>query len=155
MKKNNFCTGNFGKKKRGIYKQLIFPHSTASVDKLQTGINIGGDVPDVVFQVFVTAFEHTLHFVDGVEDGGVVFVKDLADIRGAEVGQLAHQIHRHLTGLGSASRLFRTANGIFVNGIELTYLADDQVRSGQGVVLVFKHIPDHRRDILQCQRHAV
>ena len=42
-KKNGWC----------IYTQLIYPHSTGSVENLQTGIDIGGDVPDMIFQLLI------------------------------------------------------------------------------------------------------
>ena len=53
---------------------------------LQAGIDIGGDVPDVVLQGGVAALECLFHFVDGVKYGGVILAQLLADIRGGKIG---------------------------------------------------------------------
>ena len=82
-------------------KQENYPHSTVPVDKLQTRINICRNVPDVILQSGVSFLQGAFHFIDGVNDGGVIFIQLLTDFRCTQVGEFADQINSYLTGLHS------------------------------------------------------
>ena len=86
MNKTNFSTaawnGNFSDR----FPQKNYPHSTAPVEMvLKAGIDVCGDVPDMVFHAGVAGGEGLLHLLDGVEHSGVVFVQLLADVGGRQV----------------------------------------------------------------------
>ena len=51
--------------------------------KLQTRVDIGRNVPNVVLHDFVATLEGDLHLADGIENGGMVLSKLLTDIRQA------------------------------------------------------------------------
>ena len=122
---------------------------------LQTGIDIGGDVPDVILDGFVLGFQGGFHPADGVEDGGVVPVEFLADVGQAQVGQVPDEIHGDLPGLGDVLFLQGAPEHGFVDGIEFAHLTDDQAGGGQGVALRLEGILDHPGHIGQVQRHVV
>ena len=70
---------------------------------LQAGIDIGGNISDIVLQVGIFLLQRHFHFLDGVEDGGVILAELLADVGQAQVGQLPDQIDGNLPGFGVSS----------------------------------------------------
>ena len=52
---------------RQSYPQKFFPHSTSCVEKfLQAGIDIGGNIPNVVLNGGIAGFQLSFHIFDGV-----------------------------------------------------------------------------------------
>ena len=97
------------------YQQKSFPLSTALVEKLQAGIDVCNDVPNVILQVAVTACQHRFHLTDGVQHSGVIFVNVLADVRGTQVRQFPDQVDGNLTGFCSTFIFQRAAEHGFVD----------------------------------------
>ena len=71
------CGMSFG---HDFHSAFILPHFAF---QLQAGVDIGGNVPDVVLHVGVLIFQSHLHLADGVEHRGVIPGKFLADVRQA------------------------------------------------------------------------
>ena len=83
-----------------ICQQNFFPLSTAIVENfLKTGIDIGGDIPDIILEVGILTLQRHFHFPDGIENGGMVSAKFLTDVRQTQIGQLADQVDSYLPGL--------------------------------------------------------
>ena len=123
--------------------------------QLQTGIDVRGDVPDVILHGGVPVFQRDFDLPDGVQYGGVIPGKFLADVRQTQVGELADQIHGDLPGLGGTLVFLGTPQNDLVDGIELAHLADDQAGGGQGVALALEHIVNRPGDIRKIQRHVI
>ena len=64
-----------------FFHRISFHIPQALWRKLQTGVDICGDVANIVLQVGIAALKCHFHFADGVEDGGVILAKFLADVR--------------------------------------------------------------------------
>ena len=122
---------------------------------LQRRIDVRCNVPDVVLQAGIPGGDGLLHLLDGVEDGGVVLVQLLADVRGGEVGQFPDQVNGHLPGLCGALVFQRTPKDGFVDGVELADLRDDQIGGGQGVTLGLEHVVNSPGDVGKIQGHIV
>ena len=82
----NFSTEKIRKEMDLTFQQVIFPQKAKPVENLQTGVNICRNIPNVVLQLGITGFQRAFYFIDGIKNGGVVFIKFLADIRGRKVG---------------------------------------------------------------------
>jgi len=82
VEKGNFYTEAVKIKNNKNYPQIIFPHSTGIVENfLQTGVNICGNITNMILQVFVSVFQCGFHFFDGVQNGGVILAEFFTDIR--------------------------------------------------------------------------
>ena len=109
---------------------------------LQAGIDIGGNVPEIILQCGIIAFQRNLNLTNRVKNGGMISGEFLTDIREAEIGQLSNQIDSDLTGF-VCTFVFQCATEYrLVNGIELADLADDQAGRGKGIALALEHIGD-------------
>ena len=66
------------------FTQIVFPQLTTPVEKffdiLEAGIDVGGNVPDVVLEGGVAFLQLHFHLADGIEDGGVILAEFLADV---------------------------------------------------------------------------
>ena len=83
-KRKGFSTKGLKTTGSAVFPQDFSPLSTPSVEKRsQAGIDIRGNVPDVILQGGIAVFQRDLHFADTVKNGGVVPAKFLADIRQA------------------------------------------------------------------------
>ena len=124
------------------FPQKFFPHSTSLVEKLQTGIDVRCNVPDVVLQGGIADLQSLLNFLDGVENGGVILAKLCANGGQAEICQLADQVNGNVPGFCYILCTLVATNHIFIDGIELTDLADDQAGRGQGAAFALEHVTD-------------
>ena len=151
---------SFPQKKKLIVEGKFIPKKffhipQPPVDKLQAGIDVGGDVPNVVLQFGVATLYGAFHLTNGVDNGGVVLVQLLADVRGGEVGHLPNQVNGYLTGFCRTLVFQCTAKHILFHGVELTNLRNNQAGSGQGVALALEHIVNGPGNIGQVQHHTV
>ena len=80
-KKNNFSTGFVEKIKDSIFPQKILPHSTGFCGILQTGVDVCGNVTNVILQIGIAFFNGVLHFIDRVKDGGMILIDFLTNFR--------------------------------------------------------------------------
>ena len=85
----------------------------------------------------------------------MIFAKFLTNVRQTQVGQLADQVDGYLPGFGSSLIFQRATKNRFIDGIELTDLADDQTGRGQRGIFIFKHIINGAGDMRQIQGHIV
>ena len=122
--------------------------------RLQAGIDVGGDFPDVVGQLLVAALEGHFDLADGVQHRGMVPGEFLADVGQTQIGQLTDQVHGHLTGFGGVLVFLGAPQNGFVDGIELADLADDQAGGGHSIALALEHIVNGPGNIGQIQLHA-
>ena len=99
---------------------------SAATRRLETGIDVRGDVPDVILQGGVAVFQGRFHFADVIKDSGVILGKFLTDVGQGKIGQLPNQIHGHLPGFTNALGLLGAPKLLFLHGIELADLRDDQ-----------------------------
>ena len=88
-----------------VFTQFVFQHSTDPVEKIRTeilkaGIDIGGDIPDIILQDVIALLQLHFHLTDGVKDGGMVSAELLADVGQTQIGQFPDQIDGDLPGLG-------------------------------------------------------
>ena len=169
-------TGDFLENAALTFTQIIFPHSTGPVEKildgrgaqrrrkvpgfglyflLQGGIDIGRNVPDMVFQILVTGGHSSFYLVNGVQNGGVILAELLADVGGGKIGQFPDQIDGYLSGFHRSLAALGTTQGRFVDGVELAHLVDDQTGGGQGIALVLEHIVDGPGNVGQVHGHIV
>ena len=74
-------------------------------ENLQAGIDVRGDVPDIVLHGGVSVFQRDFDFPDGVQYRRVIPGEFLADVRQTQVGELADQIHGDLPGFGGRQAL--------------------------------------------------
>ena len=81
--------------------------------KSKTGINIGGDIPDIILHIGIAGLQACLHFADAVQNSRMVTVEFLADIGQAQVGQFPYQIHGHLPCFGDSLGLLGTTQNNF------------------------------------------
>ena len=65
------------------FPQLLFhiPQPAVEKSKLQTAIDIGGDIPQVILQGGILIFQRDLHLADVIKHRGVILAEFLADIR--------------------------------------------------------------------------
>ena len=77
---------NFAEKmEKVLHKNSI--HNPQPLWKLlQAGIDIGGDVPNVILQALIAASQRRFYFANRVNDGRVILVHFLTDFRGGKVG---------------------------------------------------------------------
>ena len=64
-----FSTAFVEKEKTKIFPQIFYPHSTGLVEKSETGVDIGGNIPNVILQGGVLTLERQFNFTNGVNDG--------------------------------------------------------------------------------------
>lgn len=102
-------------------------------ENLQAGIDVRGDVPDIVLHGGVSVFQRDFDFPDGVQYRRVIPGKFLADVRQTQVGELADQIHGDLPGFGGTLVFLGAPEKHLVNGVELAYLL--MIRLGVGRAL--------------------
>lgn len=140
---------------RPVIHRKVFHDPQALWIKLKAGIDICCNIPNVILQIFVSALERRFHLFDGVQNGGVILTKFLTDIRCGEIGQLADQIDRYLSCFCSAFILQCAPEYRFFNGIEFTYLVDDQTGGGKGIAFIFKHIVDGAGNVGKIQGHII
>ena len=55
--------------------------------RLQAGIDIGCNVPNVVLQGNIALVQYFFYLINGVHDSGVVLTKLLANVRQAQIGK--------------------------------------------------------------------
>ena len=48
---------------------------------LKTGVDICGNIPDVVLQIGIITLKCNFYFADSVEDGGMIFTKFFTNVR--------------------------------------------------------------------------
>ena len=130
-------------------------HTPNSSLKSQAGVDICGNIPDVVLHVAVSVFQSDFYLADGVQYGRMVPAEFLADVRQAQVGELADQVHGHLPGFGGTLVFLGAPEDGFVHVVELADLGDDEARGGQGVALALEHIVNGPGDVGKIQRHIV
>ena len=106
---------------------------------LKAGVNVCGNVADVVLGIGIAVFQGNLHLADGIENGGMVPGEFLADVGKRKVGQLADQVHGNLPGFCGALILLGAPQNNLVDGVELADLADDQAGGGEGIALGLEH----------------
>ena len=82
----NFSTEKIRKEIVLTFPQFIFPQKAKPVEKLQTGVNVCRNIPNMVLQLGISGFQRAFNFIDGIKNGGVVFIEFLADIRCGKVG---------------------------------------------------------------------
>ena len=126
---------------------------SAATRRLQTGVNIGGDVLNIVLQYIISVFQVGFYLLNGIQNRGMVTAEFLSNIRQAEVGQLPHQIHGDLPCLRSSLAFIGTPQYDFVNIVEPADLADDQTRCRQCTAFGFKHIGNGTGNVVQIHRH--
>ena len=141
------------KKKFSPEKELTIHNSCGKIS--EAGVNICGNIPNVVLKRCVVGFQSGFNFINGVQDRGMIAAKFLADIRCAEVCQLTDQVDSHLPGFVRYFIFQRTADDTFFNGEEFTHLIDDQRRCGQGVAGLLEHIGNGPGNIRKIQGHIV
>ena len=138
-----------------IRESFILHYAFFILRFLQAGIDVRRDIPDVVLQRGIAAFQGGLYLADVIQHGGVILTEFLADIRQAQVGQLTHQVHGDLPGFGDALALLAAAKHHLVHRVELADLADDQAGGGQGVALALEHIVNGPGNVGQVQGHLI
>ena len=126
-----------------------FQFSTVNFTLLKAGVNIGGDVPDIVLHITVAVFQSDFDFSDGVQYRGMIPGKFLADVRQAQVGELADEVHGNLPGFGGAFVFLGASQNHLVHVVELADLADDEAGGGQGVAFALEHVIDGPGDVGQ------
>jgi len=123
--------------------------------KSETGVDISGNVPDIVLHVGIGTFQRCGDLIHGIDDSGMIPGKLLADVGEAEVGELADEVHGYLPGFGYTLALLGAAKYHLVYIVELADLTDDQAGGGQGIAFGLEHIADDLGDIVQGQGHIV
>jgi hypothetical protein len=108
--------------------------------KLQTGIYIGCDIPNMILQVGIAGGKRLFHLLNGIENSGVILVQLFTNIRSGKVGELSDKINGYLPGFRGSLVFQCTPQDRFVDGVELTDLCDDQVGCRKGITLGLEHI---------------
>ena len=144
--------------KKAFHRKVVqFPQDTVEIfqgKKLQAGIDIGCNIPDIVLKLGVSGLQGQLHLADGVKDRGVVPVELPSNVGQAQVGHLADHIHGHLPGLGHTLVFLGAPEDHLVHAVELADLGNDQAGGGQGIALGLEHIVNGPGNVGQGQLHA-
>jgi len=88
-----------------------------------------------------------------VDDGRVVAAEFPADIRQAQVCELADEVHRDLPRLGGVLVLERAAQNLLLDGVEAADLGDDEAGRRQAVGFAAVHVLDRAGDVRHVERH--
>ena len=85
VEKERFSTKGFFLLFYKSFPQKSFPLSTGIVEKSKTGIDICRNVPNVVLQILIPAFQRGFYLLDRVQDRRMIFTKFLTDVRCTEI----------------------------------------------------------------------
>ena len=156
LKERNFSTGCVEENRRDSFStEMFYTIHRYCAKKSKTGIDVCGNVADTVLHGHIACLQSSFHFADRMKNGGVILGKFVADIRKAEVRQLADQIHGHLTGFRNTAVTLGTPQDGFVHGVEFADLTDDQTGCGKGIAFALEHIVNGPGNVGQVQRHIV